>query len=56
MASSGSSTVCRSGASEIDAGIRRGNYFDRTGLSVPVDPPMWSCAKMDAEIGFDKAG
>ena len=47
--------VCRFGASEIDAGLRRGDCFDSTGLSVPVGHQSWPCAKMEAEIGFDKA-
>ena len=47
--------VCRSGASEIDAGLRRRDCFDSTGLSVPVGHQSWPCAKVDAEIGFDKA-
>jgi hypothetical protein len=48
--------VCRCGASEIDAGLRRRDCFDSTGLSAPVAHQSWPCAKkVDAEIGFDKA-
>ena len=47
--------ICRSGAGEIDAGLRWGDCFESTGLSVPVGHQSWPCAKVDAEIGFDKA-
>ena len=37
-------------------GRGKGDCFDSTGLSGPAGHQWWPCAKVDAEIGFDKAG